>query len=161
MPVDGKGTGLILNLANGLENELGNTGRWLFLVGAFFAIFSSLLGVWQAVPYLFADVVRHLKSKNTQVEKAQALPNLSQTESYKWFQVCLAIIPMLSLWVSFQEVQKLYAIIGTFFMPFLAVALLYFNNKSAMKLHKNGIIINFLLIVTLLFFSYIAWQKLS
>ena len=43
--VEGKGTGLILNLASSLETALGEVGRWLFLLGAFFAIFSSLLGV--------------------------------------------------------------------------------------------------------------------
>lgn len=164
VPVDGKGTGLLLNLANGLEQELGDSGRWLFLVGAFFAIFSSLLGVWQAVPYMFADVVRHLdsKNKNSQVlSKPESLPKLSQTQSYKWFQLALAILPMLSLWVSFQEVQKLYAIVGTFFMPFLAIALLYFNNQKGMQTNKSGVFINLLLMVTLVFFSYVAWQKLS
>ena len=155
VPVDGKGTGLILNLANGLENELGTTGRWLFLFGAFFAIFSSLLGVWQAVPYLFADVVRHIKPQIN----SEDLQNLSQTLSYKGFQIALAIIPMLSLWISFKEVQKLYAIVGTLFMPFLALALLYFNNRSGMKANKSGWFINTLLLITLIFFSYIAWQK--
>ncbi|MBO1926832.1 Nramp family divalent metal transporter [Thiomicrorhabdus sp. 6S2-11] len=155
VPVDGKGTGLILNLANGLENELGTTGRWLFLFGAFFAIFSSLLGVWQAVPYLFADVVRHIKPQIN----SEDLQNLSQTLSYKGFQIALAIIPMLSLWISFKEVQKLYAIVGTLFMPFLALALLYFNNRTGMKANKSGWFINTLLLITLIFFSYIAWQK--
>ncbi len=164
VPVDGKGTGLLLNLANGLEQELGDSGRWLFLVGAFFAVFSSLLGVWQAVPYMFADVVRHLdrKNKNSQVlSKQETLPKLSQAQSYKWFQLALAILPMLSLCVSFQEVQKLYAIVGTFFMPFLAMALLYFNNQKGMQTNKSGVFINLLLWVTLVFFSYVAWQKLS
>jgi hypothetical protein len=66
---------------------------------------------------------------------------------------------MLSLWISFKEVQKLYAIVGTLFMPFLALALLYFNNRSGMKANKSGWFINTLLLITLIFFSYIAWQK--
>jgi len=154
---EGKGAGLILNLANSLESALGPTGKWLFLVGAFFAIFSSLLGVWQAVPYLFADLVRHLRPQ----EQSSSLSQLAQTSSYRWFQIALALIPIISLWISFKEVQKLYSIVGTFFMPFLALALLYFNNRHSMKTDKNGWIINALLLLTLLFFSYVAWQKFA
>ncbi len=160
---EGKGTGLIINLATSLEAAIGPTGKWLFLAGAFFAIFSSLLGVWQAVPYMFADIVRHLKTKPaqqaTEQAAAQSLPKLNHTRSYLWFQIGLALIPILSLWVSFKEVQKLYAVIGTFFMPFLALALLYFNNRAGMKADKNGLLFNGLLLATLLFFTYVAWQK--
>lgn len=155
--VEGKGAGLILNLANSLQAELGDVGKWLFLVGAFFAIFSSLLGVWQAVPYLFADLMRHLKGSN--IANSESV-SLTSTKSYQNFQIALAIIPILSLWVSFQEIQKLYAVIGTLFMPFLAIALLYFNNRKNMQNDKNSVVFNGLLIVTLLFFSYVAWHKL-
>lgn len=155
--VEGKGAGLILNLANSLQAELGDVGKWLFLVGAFFAIFSSLLGVWQAVPYLFADLMRHIKGNNTTNTESISL---TSTKSYQNFQIALAIIPIVSLWVSFQEIQKLYAVIGTLFMPFLAIALLYFNNSKNMQNDKNSVVFNGLLIITLLFFSYIAWQKL-
>lgn len=168
--VEGKGAGLILNLANSLETALGETGKWLFLLGAFFAIFSSLLGVWQAVPYMFADVIRHFQKgsqkqiqKQDQTQKGNAhesLMSLDQTSSYRWFQVALALIPIISLWVSFKEVQKFYAVFGTFFMPFLALALLYFNNRKGMALDKNGWLTNFLLLVTLLFFSYVGFLKL-
>jgi len=47
--------GLIVALADRLQGPLGATGRWVFLIGAWGALFSSLLGVWRAVPYLFAD----------------------------------------------------------------------------------------------------------
>ncbi len=53
--IEGNGASLLITLADSLEKPLGATGRWLFLIGAFCAIFSSLLGVWQAAPYLFAD----------------------------------------------------------------------------------------------------------
>ncbi len=154
--VEGKGTGLIINLANSLETALGPTGKWLFLIGAFFAIFSSLLGVWQAVPYMFADLMKHIRI----VPENPSFTELQETVSYRWFQIGLALIPIVSLWVSFKEVQKIYAIIGTFFMPFLALALLYFNNHKGMNNNKNGAIINIILLTTLLFFSYIGLKKL-
>jgi Mn2+/Fe2+ NRAMP family transporter len=155
---EGKGTGLILNLAASLETSIGETGKWLFLLGAFFAIFSSLLGVWQAVPYLFADLVKHLKPKTTNSLVIQC--PLNETTSYRWFQVSLALIPLISLLVSFKEVQKFYGIVGSLFMPFLALALLYFNNRKGMGSDKNGLFINLILLTTLLFFLYVGWQKI-
>ena len=56
-PPAGRGVGLIVGLAGQLETTLGPAGRWIFLAGAWAAVFSSLLGVWQSVPYVFADFV--------------------------------------------------------------------------------------------------------
>ncbi len=56
--VDGKGTRLLVDLAEGLQLTFGNFGivaKWAFLIGAWGAVFSSLLGVWQSLPYLFTD----------------------------------------------------------------------------------------------------------
>jgi len=158
--VEGKGASLIVNMAASLEDVLGATGKWMFLIGAFFAIFSSLIGVWQAVPYMFADVTKHLKTKHSKTNPPSAPTiNLTETLSYRWFQIALALIPIISLWVSFKEVQKAYAVVGTFFMPFLALALLYFNNRKGMGRDKNSLIYNGLLLITLVFFSYVGWQK--
>jgi len=47
--VEGGGASLIIILAEMLVGELGLIGKWAFLIGAWVAIFSSLLGVWQGV----------------------------------------------------------------------------------------------------------------
>jgi len=44
---------------------VGPAARWAFLVGAWGAVFSSLLGVWQSVPYLFADCWRLIRKPRT------------------------------------------------------------------------------------------------
>ena len=54
--IEGRGAGLLVTLSERLVENLGMAGRWIFLVGALGAVYSSLLGVWQAVPYLFADL---------------------------------------------------------------------------------------------------------
>ena len=54
-----RGAKLVVDIAQVLQARLGNWGttmRWAFLIGAWGAVFSSLLGVWQSVPYLFADL---------------------------------------------------------------------------------------------------------
>ena len=56
--IEGAGATLLVELAEALEGPIGPVGKWMFLIGAWGTVFSSLLGVWQAVPYLFADCWR-------------------------------------------------------------------------------------------------------
>ena len=53
--IEGGGAALLVRLSEQLADPLGPLGKWLFLIGAAGAVFSSLLGVWQATPYIFAD----------------------------------------------------------------------------------------------------------
>jgi len=53
--VRGQGNQLALLLADQLAKNLGPSGKWIFLVGFWAAVFSALLGVWQSLPYLFTD----------------------------------------------------------------------------------------------------------
>ncbi len=154
--IEGKGAGLLITLANCLEEPLGQTGRWFFLVGAFGAVFSSLLGVWQAVPYLFADIWR-LFIRRT--EKPASL-NMTKSVPYRVYLIALAFLPMVGLLMSFKEVQKLYAVIGSVFMPLLAIALLVLNGRRAwMKEHVNRPLTIVALLATLAFFGLMAWMK--
>ena len=52
-----KSNQIILALANEIEKSTGETGRLIFLIGFWGAVFTSMLGVWQGVPYLFADFI--------------------------------------------------------------------------------------------------------
>lgn len=57
--LEGGGAKLVVTIAERLEATFGTAGplaKWAFLAGAWGAIFSSLLGVWQSIPYLFADL---------------------------------------------------------------------------------------------------------
>ncbi len=155
--VDGRGAGLLVTLADSLAQPLGNTGRWLFLIGAFSAIFSSMLGVWQAVPYLFADIWRLFLKPSTSLSATN-----TKTTPYRSYLLCIAFVPMLGLWLSFKEVQKLYAVIGALFIPLLAIALLILNSKrDLLGAHKNGLLTTISLLASLLFFGVMAWLKWS
>src|SRR5690606_6435031 len=59
--VAGNGMALALALASQLEPAIGPAGKWIFLVGFWGATFSSMLGVWHGVPYLFANFVQHYR----------------------------------------------------------------------------------------------------
>ncbi len=152
--VHGKGAGLVVSLADRLDQTLGPAGKWAFLVGAWGAVFSSLLGVWQAVPYLFADFVRIVR------KSGDADLDLTGTRSYRMYLLAITFVPMLGLGLGFKEVQKFYAIIGALFIPMLALALLILNSRRVwVGRAKNGPAAIAVLIATLLFFGWIAFGK--
>ncbi len=152
--VDGRGAGLLVQLSQRLDDALGTWARLLFLVGAWAAVFSSLLGVWQAVPYLFSDVLRTLTpSRGSSFHQKP----LTETRSYRVFLVLLATVPALAMVVRFDQLQLAYAIFGAFFVPLLAVVLLTLNSKAglvgALRTRLLGIIA---LVVTLGFFVWVG-----
>tara|TARA_B100000029_G_scaffold511123_1_gene604256 strand:+ start:6462 stop:7703 length:1242 start_codon:yes stop_codon:yes gene_type:complete len=153
--IEGQGTTLLVSLADRLEGPLGMWGRALFLIGAFGAVFSSLLGVWQSIPYLFADswrlITKPFDSDAKEPVDTKGLP-------YRGFMIALGIIPMIGLFWGFQQVQKLYTVTGALFFPFLAIGLLVWNGRSDWvgAQYKNRPITSIALIGILIFFSWLA-----
>lgn len=157
--VTGSGANLLIALADSLEQELGAGVRWLFLIGAFCGIFSSLLGVWQAVPYLFADLWYLLRHGASDAAR-QSPATLRTTPAYRHFMSVLALVPVIGLLVSFKEIQKYYAVIGACFMPLLALSLLWLNGQSRwLGQARNGWLAVGALTLTLIFFSASAGLK--
>ena len=153
-PISGGGATLIVRLADGIGEQLGRAGtvaRWMFLFGAWGAIFSSLLGVWQSVPYLFADFWQ-LRSSQWQGEP---LPSVrTDSRPYNAYLLALATIPAAGLWMRFEQAQKVYAIFGALFIPMLAMALLILNGRRKFigETYRNSALTTIFLIATVLFF---------
>ena len=158
--IEGQGTTLLVTLADRLEGPLGVWGKWMFLIGAFGAVFSSLLGVWQSVPYLFADCWRLLRERPD--PDAPAIMVDTSGLPYRTYLVVLGVIPMIGLFWSFQEVQVLYTVTGALFFPFLALALLIWNGRSDWVgvQFKNRPLTSIALASVLLFFSSVAVRRL-
>ena len=45
----------VTKMAQTLGSIVGPAGFWVYSIGFWSAVFASLLGVWQSIPYLFAD----------------------------------------------------------------------------------------------------------
>lgn len=147
--VSGKGAGLVVTIADRLAEPMGEAGRAAFLVGAFGAVFSSLLGVWQAVPYLFADYRRIIRRR----DGVEAGGKLEDTADYRRYQLALALVPLVGLFVSFARVQKLYALIGAFFIGMLAYVLLVLNGRREdVGALRNHPAVTVLLVMTIVMF---------
>ena len=151
--VEGKGATLIVDIATRLETQSGSWARWAFLIGAWGAVFSSLLGVWQAVPYLFADFVRHARQSDAPVDTKGGL--------YRGYLLGLATIPAIGLFADFKHVQKVYAVIGAAFLPVLALTLLALGRRAILGEHRNGPLAIGALVLTLLFFAIAGVRQIA
>ena len=153
--VEGRGATLVIRLADTLIQHLGPVGRWAFLLGAWGAVFSSLLGVWQSVPYLFADLWVLITGR----AQPSGLALDTGSWAYRGYLYAIGTLPMLGLWVGFARMQKLYAIVGALFIPMLAIALLILNGRERWvgKHHKNRPVTSAVLVLILLFFLTAGW----
>ncbi len=158
--VDGGGAGLIVNLADQLATAIHPAAKWAFLAGAWGAVFSSLLGVWQSVPYLFADCWNLLRGPG-----AAATPTRidSRSRPYRLYLLLIAVVPAAGLLMTFESAQKIYAIVGAMFVPMVALVLLILNGRSDLVglKNRNSALVSFLLICTLAFFALMAWLKIQ
>jgi Mn2+/Fe2+ NRAMP family transporter len=157
--IEGGGATLLVDLSGRLAERLGPTGSWLFLIGAGGAVFSSLLGCWQAVPYLFADVWSLVRHRNG--DGPDRRPGVdTASRPYRGYMLALAFLPMAGLFSSFAEVQRFYAIVGATFIPLLALVLLILNGRAAWvgEKNRNKPLTAGVLVAILVLFSWAAWQ---
>ena len=147
------GEQIMITLADKMGEVLGTPMRWVFLAGAWAAIYTSMLGVWQAVPYLFCDFWRLFTRApaGTEVDRTSA--------TYRGYLIALATVPMLGLWQSFVYVQRSYSLLGAVVMPLLALALLILNGRGDLvgERFKNRPLTVAVLIGVLLFFAYAGY----
>jgi Mn2+/Fe2+ NRAMP family transporter len=152
--IEGSGAELLVMLSTRLEEVMGPVGKHLFLLGTLGAVFSSVLGVWQSVPYLFADCWGLLESR-----KCEALARVdTRSAPYRSYLILIATVPMLGLFSSFREIQMLYAVTGALFFPILALMLLVFNGRPAWvgRDFSNGPVTIVALLLVVAFFSWMG-----
>ena len=148
------GVSIALAIAEQLIPILGEPGKWIFLVGFWGAAFSSIIGVWHGVPYLFANFFYHVKDKKNLLESPE---NITKTKAYRGYLLYLCFFPMLVLLIGRPFwVIIMYSVIGAFFMPLLAALLLYMNStRRWLGEYVNSWYTKALLIICLLLFSFL------
>ena len=156
--LEGGGADLPIRMANLLRAEIGPWGYWIFLAGFWGAVFSSLLGVWQSIPYMFADFLELGAGKTPGLRRNT---DLRGSRPYRAYLVFIATVPLVFLWVPVREIQLAYGIIGAFFLPLLALTLLLLNNRRRWvgSDFLNRWLSNGILVAALLFFAYLGIQQ--
>ena len=146
----------LLDLREVLAERFGPTVATIFLVGFFATAMSSILGVWQGVSLLFADFVRNLRGGTGSRE------DLTTSPAFRFYLFWLTIPPMSLL--AFERpfgLVVIYGALGAFFMPFLALTLIWLLNSSRVpKEWRNGWVSNGLLGAAALLFIVLSLDEI-
>ena len=158
-PESAGGANIVLGMADRLEEALGPFGRWSLYLGFWAAVVTSVLGVWQGIPYLFADFMALFKKVPKADRTAMVNP---KSPYYRGFLLFLTFPSMILLWFDRPvAIVVAYTIVGSLFMPFLAGTLLYMNSKREwMGDLRTGWLLNFLLAMALVLFLYLGINQL-
>jgi Mn2+/Fe2+ NRAMP family transporter len=132
----------LLDLDKVLRERFGPVVSVVFLIGFFATAISSILGVWHGVSLLFADFVRNLRG-----DQSGSREGLEKTFAFKFYLFWLTVPPMALLWFGRPFMLVIiYGALGAFFMPFLALTLIWLLNSSRVpKEWRSGWISNGLL----------------
>ncbi len=131
-------------------------GKYFFISGFYAAVIGSMLGVWQSVPYFFADGYFLLKKQNT--ERNTSYTN---TTVYRYFQIFMILTAMIFLVQKAQILLVLYSLFGSLFMPMVAVSLLILNSKKELGKYKNHWLLNTFFIFVILLYACIIVIELQ
>ena len=143
---------LVPQMSGMLGAALGPFGSLAYSVGFWSATLSSLLGVWQGVPYMYADMYGILRKYPEKVRD-----QLTQVTSWP-YRIALIAMTLIPIPFAFLDQPLLvvisYTVVGSFFIPFLAATLLYLNNRIPWEsgVRKNGWGANLVLCLVLVFF---------
>ena len=160
-PEDVGGFRMVIGLAEQLATVLGQPGYWIFLLGFWAAVFTSMVGVWSGVPYLFADLWQRYRRRYA--TGPEPTIKLRDTAAYRYFLLYLALPPiLLTMYQRPAWIGIAYAVSGAAFMPFLALTLLYLNNRRAwVEPLQNGWLTNAVLGASLLLFLLLLASELE
>lgn len=149
----------VSGMAEMLGTILGPAGFYVYAIGFWAAVFASLLGVWQSVPYLFADYYGCMRGYSKEVRR-----EMTQVTSMP-YRLALIFITLVPLAFAFTGrplfIIVTYTVIGSLFIPFLAATLLYLNNrvKWTVPVPRNHWTTNLLLAVILILFLAVGIQE--
>ncbi len=81
--------------------------------------------------------------------------DLERTRAYRGYLIAIAMVPLVTLWLTVERIQLAYAVMGALFMPLLAVTLLLMNTREPWvgRSFKSTWILNAILVITLLLFA--------
>jgi Mn2+/Fe2+ NRAMP family transporter len=147
----------VTKMAETLGAIIGPAGFYAYSIGFWAAVFASLLGIWQSLPYLFADyygLMRHYSRR----ERDQ-LTSVTSTP----YRVALLFVTLVPIPFAFIDqpliIIRTFTIVGSLFVPFLAATLIYLNNFRIpvdSGVPKNSWLTNIVLVFALVLFAVVG-----
>lgn len=147
----------LLDLYAVLRAEYGDVVGTGFLIGFWAASFSSIIGVWNGVSLMFADFWGNIRGKES------GHPDTRVGGKYFRFYVLWLTFPPMVLFALGQPIGLIlaYGVLGSLFMPFLALTLLGLLNGSRIPREwANRLHTNIALGITALLFAVLGGQQL-
>ena len=147
----------LLDLGDVLNERYGTFVGTGFLVGFWAASFSSIIGVWNGVSLMFADFWGHMR------KKPAGHPDTMTGGKYFKFYVLWLTFPPMVLFLLDKPIALIlaYGVLGSLFMPFLAITLLgLLNGKRIPKGWANRWHTNTALAITAFLFIALGIQQL-
>jgi Mn2+/Fe2+ NRAMP family transporter len=146
----------LLDLDAILRERFGPVVSTLFLIGFAATTFSSILGIWNGVSLLFADFVAHVRGQSFEPGERE------RSWAFRFYLLWLTFPPMSLLFLERPfALMVVYGALGAFFMPFLAMTLLWLLNTSRTPREwRNGWLSNTLLALATMLFVYLCVHEL-
>ncbi|MFP1629247.1 Nramp family divalent metal transporter [Streptomyces sp. 5K101] len=157
-----KGDKGLLDLGDILADRYGTVTAKLFLVGFFATSFTSLIGVWHGVSLMFADFVSNYRKQDAATTGAEvASGSREKSLPFRAYLLWLTFPPIALLFLDQPfGLVIVYGVIGAFFMPFLALTLVWLLNSSRTPAEwRNGILSNVMLAGAGLLFVVLCVQQ--
>ena len=149
-----EGPRLCLLLADRIGAEIGPIGRTVFLIGFWGAAFSSVLGVFHGVPFLFDDMFRLWQRRERAGQ--QGVPYRAWA-AYLTVASISALVIGRPVWLVFA-----YTVVGSMFFPFVISTLLWLNNsRHTPQPTRNGVLVNVVLGAALLLYVFLAARSVA
>ncbi|WP_110240826.1 Nramp family divalent metal transporter [Nocardioides gilvus] len=152
----------LLDLGEVLEDRYGQWAGKVFLLGFWAAAMSSLIGVWNGVSLMFADFLARARKLAPDHPDGRI-----GGRYYRGYILWLTFPPMVMMFLGKPVALILaYGVLGAFFMPFLAITLLWLlNTDRTPEEWRNKLFSNVAMVVITLTFLALAaneiWGQVS
>jgi Mn2+/Fe2+ NRAMP family transporter len=147
----------VTKMAETLGAIIGPIGFYAYSIGFWAAVFASLLGVWQSLPYLFADYYGLMRRHSR--EERERLTSVTSTP----YRIALLFVTLVPIPFAFIDqpliIIRTFTIVGSLFIPFLAATLIYLNNfriPADSSVPKNSVLTNVALVFALVLFALVG-----
>ena len=147
----------VTKMSETLGTIIGPVGFYAYSIGFWAAVFASLLGVWQSLPYLFADYYglmrRYSRDERARLTSVTSAP-------YRGALLFVTLVPIPFAFIDQPLIIiRTFTIVGSLFVPFLAATLIYLNNvriPADSGVPKNSVLTNIVLVFALVLFAVVG-----
>jgi Mn2+/Fe2+ NRAMP family transporter len=148
----------LVTVGDVLNERFGAPVEIMFLVGFWAAAFTSLLGVWNGVSFLFTDFVRTMRG----IPEKDADKHIDESSpAFRFYLAWLTFPPIVLLFVGQPfGLVLVYAALGALFMPFLAITLLMLLNSDRVRPEfKNRMLPNAVMVACIVLYGFLAFRE--